>query len=416
MAKVMIWAPAPWYPRSYPKTALAIARGLREAGHDVVWFALTGLGWGEVCYDGMRVFPNNTQDYGETWLPVWKTFYKPDIILQHFDAWVIPQASERFADFPIIWMNPVDSTPLPPPIKQSLNQALHIVAVTRFAQECFREAGLETTYIPHGVDTQLYCPGDREEARRRMGLPEGGFILGVVGTNKGPRKNMGNILKAFRDFLDEMPEAREHTLIFFHTYAHRDGHNPQGYDLWTMWNELGVAPWVKYTQPTYYEAIGFTEEEMADLYRSFNFLVSVPLGEGFNLPACESLACGTPVIFSNFSATSEVVGPGGLPVEPAEYVPFELSSSWQAIPSTRQITERMIEAYLDWKDGGEVARQLGERGRQHALDNYSWDVVMPQWLSYIRDLTWEREVKRRDGIQLGHEMKRERHIHRERKA
>ena len=414
MAKIMIWAPAPWYCRSYPKTALAIARGLRVAGHEVAWFALTGLGWGEIPYDGMRVFPNNAQDYGETWLPIWNAYYGPDLILQHFDCWVIPDASRRFTRLPVVWMPPVDHQPLPPPLKESLTDAKQIVAITRFAEQSFRDAAMDSTYIPHGFDSSIYFPGDRAEARRRMEFRNDCFLLGVVGTNKGPRKNLGNVLKAFRDFLDEVPEAREDALIFFHTYARRDASNPQGYDLWTMWNDLGIAKWVKYTQATFYSAIGFTEEEMADLYRSLNWLVSVPLGEGFNLPAIECLACGTPVIFSNFSATPEVVGPGGLSVEPAEYIPFELSSAWQAIPSTRQITERMVEAYLDWKAGGEMARDLGEKGRVHVLGNYAWDVVIPQWQSYLQ---WRADIKRRNGIQLGMKadlLKRERLSRRER--
>jgi len=190
-----------------------------------------------------------------------------------------------------------------------------------------------------------------------------------VGTNKGPRKNLGNVVKAFRDFLEAVPEARERSLLFLNTYPRNDHSNPHGYDLVTMWRELGIADRVKFTEPAFYQAV---ETEMADLFRSFDWLVSCPLGEGFNLPAIESLACGTPVIFSNFSATPEVVGPGGLPVEPAEYVPFELSSAWQAIPSTRQITERMIQAYQDWKTGGSLAQGLGASpgqlflGRGHA--------------------------------------------------
>jgi len=413
MAKILVWTGAPWFRRSYPKTALNIARRLRDAGHEVAWFAFTGLQWGVVEYEGFRVFPNDRDDFGQTWLPFWYSYYTPDIILQHFDAWVLGGEAVRLSRLPIIWMPPVDHQPLPPPLKSSLEGARHTVAITRFAQESFREAGLPSTYIPHGVDLSVYHPGDKREARRRMEFPEECFLLGVVGSNKGPRKNLGNVLKAFSDFLKAVPQARKEALLFLHTYVLRDSSNPQGYDLQTMWHSLGIADRVKYTVPDFYQAIGFTEEEQASLYRSFDWLVSVPLGEGFNLPAIESLACGTPVIYSNFSATPEVVGPGGLPVEPVEYVPFELSSSWQAIPSTKQTTERMIQAYQDWRDGGQLAKELGVKGSQHVLANYDWEVVMPRWFQYLEEIQARVELGKREGIQLGQrkrEIKRERAV------
>ncbi len=397
MTKILMWTGAPWYRRSYAKTSYSIAKRLRDAGYEVAFFAFCGLQWGETVYDGFRVFPNNVDDYGQAMLPFWYNIYQPQFILQHFDAWVLGGAAVKLSNLPVIWMSPVDHKPLPPPLKSALERARENIAVTRFAEESFREAGLKSTYIPHGFDPKVYYPGDRAEARRRMGLPEAGFIMCCVGTNKGPRKNLGNILRAYRDFLQEVPEAREDSLMFLHTYAKKDNLNPQGYDLVGMWHELGIAHKIKYTEPFFYLNIGFTEEEMADLYRSCSYLISVPLGEGFNLPAIESLACGIPVIYSDFSATPEVVGPGGLSVEPAEYVPFDLSSSWQAIPSNRQITERMVEAYEDWRQGGSLARELGEKGRQHVTENYSWDRVMPAWFDYFEKL----RMKSRDGIQLG---------------
>jgi len=77
----------------------------------------------------LRVFPNNRDDYGQTWLPAWYQFYQPDIIIQHFDSWVLGGDAHRLSTLPIIWMSPVDSKPLPPPIKASLEHARHVVAI-----------------------------------------------------------------------------------------------------------------------------------------------------------------------------------------------------------------------------------------------------------------------------------------------
>ncbi|MBA7636975.1 hypothetical protein ES703_44607 [subsurface metagenome] len=124
---------------------------------------------------------------------------------------------------------------------------------------------------------------------------------------------------------------------------------------------------------------------MCKLYRASDYTVLCSLGEGFGIPLIESMACGTPCIFSNFSATPEVVGPGGLPVDWIESVPFELSSSFQFIPSTKMITQRFIETYQDWKSGGKMRDELGEKGREHVLQNYTLDVVRPKWLKLVEE-------------------------------
>lgn len=405
--RILIWSAPPWHKRSYSKTALNIAKRLRQAGHEVTWFAFTGLKWGEVEYDGFRVLPNGIEDYGQSWIRLWAQHTNADVIIQHFDAWVMGTDPLGMADLPIVWMPPVDHTPLPVPLKTALEKATHIVAITRFAEESFAAADLKSTYIPHGVDIDIYYPGDKKAARAKVELPQDSFILGVVAANKGPRKNLGNTLKAFAAFLEQVPEAKQDSMLFLNTYVQHDEMNPTGYNLPAIWKGLGISQYIKCAVPSYYAAIGFTEEEMANLYRAFDWLVSCPLGEGFNLPAIEALACETPVIFSNFSATPEVIGPGGLPVEPAEYMPFELSSAWQAIPSTKQITERMVEAYRDWKNGGELARTLAGKGRQHVLQNYEWSGVMPDWLKYIDDIAGKSKLKRREGIQVGMERPRE---------
>ncbi|MCL2780350.1 MAG: glycosyltransferase family 4 protein, partial [Actinomycetia bacterium] len=46
--------------------------------------------------------------------------------------------------------------------------------------------------------------------------------------------------------------------------------------------------------------------DLARAYRTARFTVFASLHEGFGLPVAESLACGTPVITSNFGATAEV--------------------------------------------------------------------------------------------------------------
>ena len=321
-------------------------------------------------------------------MPRWDRFLKPDVRIWHYDAWILGPGGFKGLPHPTLIYSPVDHAPLPPPTKAALEGEAHNIAMTRFAEEEYRKAGLTTcAYIPHGYDPEIYRPGSQAEARRNLKLPEDAFIVSSIGTNKGPRKNLANLLVAFRHFLDREPSAWENAFLYLHCDVYRSRDNPSGYILPEIWGPLGIAERIKYVHSVYYNAYGFTEHEMADVLRASDWSILVSLGEGFGLPLIESLGCGTPVIFGNYSAMPEVVGPGGLPVDAIERIPYELSSSFQWMPQREQITDRLVEAYRDWRDGRKLRDRLGQEGHQHAVANYTWDQVMPGWLDLVNGIS-----------------------------
>ncbi len=58
------------------------------------------------------------------------------------------------------------------------------------------------------------------------------------------------------------------------------------------------------------------EEELPPLYAGARLFVLPSIYEGFGLPLAEAMACGTPVVASRVSSMPEVVGEGGLLVDP----------------------------------------------------------------------------------------------------
>ena len=61
-----------------------------------------------------------------------------------------------------------------------------------------------------------------------------------------------------------------------------------------------------------------TERRLRALYRGAAALVYPSLYEGFGLPLIEAMACGTPVIASRVTSIPEVVGDGGMLLDPAD--------------------------------------------------------------------------------------------------
>ena len=58
-------------------------------------------------------------------------------------------------------------------------------------------------HLPNAVDAQRFSPGDRNEARRRLGLPEEAFLVGTV-CRLVPQKSVGDLI----DAIAAVPETR----------------------------------------------------------------------------------------------------------------------------------------------------------------------------------------------------------------
>lgn len=106
---------------------------------------------------------------------------------------------------------------------------------------------------------------------------------------------------------------------------------------------LGVKP----------EWRGFqTGERLVELYRGAIAYVDPSLYEGFGLQAAEALACATPVIASNRTSLPEVVGDGGILLDPNDVRGFA------------RAMRRVVE-------DADLAAELGRKGVVHA-SQFTW--------------------------------------------
>ena len=125
------------------------------------------------------------------------------------------------------------------------------------------------------------------------------FILYIGGFS--PRKNVKSLISAFSKIYKKLEE--EYNLVI--VGSNKDDINI----LKDLSIALGVETFVKFT--------GFVPEELLPvLYNACNVFVYPSLYEGFGLPLLEAMSCGTPVITSNISSIPEVVGDGGILIDP----------------------------------------------------------------------------------------------------
>jgi glycosyltransferase involved in cell wall biosynthesis len=138
------------------------------------------------------------------------------------------------------------------------------------------------------------APGQLERAAQRLLIGSLPLVL-VVGSHE-PRKNHLAVLHAAETL---WREGREFSLTFI-------GGNSWNSDAFTATLNRMIA----HGRPV--ETISAASDDLLwGAYRVARFSVFPSINEGFGLPVAESLACGTPVLTSNYGAMKEIADQGG---------------------------------------------------------------------------------------------------------
>jgi glycosyltransferase involved in cell wall biosynthesis len=163
---------------------------------------------------------------------------------------------------------------------------------------------------------------------RRPNLPRNGHLL-FVGTLE-PRKNLGALLDAYSILLTTHLDA-PHLVIAGR--AHREA------DAWLA--RIAEPPLAGRVR-----VLGYVPDaERENLYASARALVLPSLDEGFGLPVLEAMSAGVPVVASNRGALPEVVGTGGILIDPTR--PAELAAALASLITDDAVAAHWGAAGLD---------------------------------------------------------------------
>lgn len=300
--RIMWFSNAPWLHTGYGKQTKYMINRLKKAGHEIACLAYTGLENGSLYHEGILCLPRRHYLYGQDSITDHCANWGAEMLISLTDVWAM--SPEIFKD-QVKWIPwyPVDHDPLPATVKHKLTYATKRIAMSRYGREKTIEAGLDCSFIPHGIDTSIYKPKDKITAREKLGLPNDSFIVGTVAMNKGnpSRKNLVELLTAFRDF----NRLHKDSIYVLHTNltgpADDSVHIPNLIDFLGL--EMGKNI---FACDQYHNSIGMTDEYMADFYNALDVHLLVSMGEGFGIPIIEAQACGCPVIIGNWTAMSEL--------------------------------------------------------------------------------------------------------------
>ena len=174
-------------------------------------------------------------------------------------------------------------------------------ATRRDLVERIPEAEARTQVVANGV-TRFFAPLVSDDLRTRAhSAPRKPFLL-CVG-NRKPHKNLLAAVEVLallkRDWIDLQ-------LVI----------TGREYPGWSAIRDRAIALGV---DGSIIEQEGITDATLRDLYTTCEAFLFPSFYEGFGLPALEAMACGAPVIASDRGGIPEVVGNGGILVDPRDY-------------------------------------------------------------------------------------------------
>lgn len=298
-----------------------------------------------------------------------------NFIMTLYDAWVYLDA--KLDDTKVISWLPLDHITLPPKVEAWCRKDnVEIVAMSPHGKRQLADRRIESTYIPHAVDTKVFKPTHTMhgiDIREFYGVPKDKFLVGMVAANKANgsihRKAFAENILAFSLFKKQHPDA--------YLYIHADPTKVfGGFDLLNLIRSVGLEKDdVLFPDPQKLK-FGYTDEEMAALYTGMDVLLHVSYGEGFGVPAIEAQACATPVIGSNWAATADLVSEDGLLVEGQ---PFwdEAQISFFQIPIVTSIIGALNKMH-------ERPREKSMKSREFALQFDVETVWDKYWMPFLK--------------------------------
>ena len=256
-----------------------------------------------------------------------------------------------------------------------------------FNKRTFLDSGVNRPIyvIPLGFDPNYFNP-------RILRYPVTGVYTFLSIFEWGERKMPELLLKAFND------EFRSDEAVIL---VCKTKNQDPGVDVRGAVAALGLDPKggrihfsLNQVTPTY---------QLGSLYRSADCFVLTTRGEGWGLPVIEAMACGLPVIATNWSAHCDFMNAGNAyPLEVDRLVPaqarcpYYTGFNW-AEPSYLHLRQLMRHVF----DNQEEARAIGEKASHEMIENWTWDHAAQKIIDRIDRISAEQKNKSQRWYRFG---------------
>ncbi|MAL10735.1 MAG: hypothetical protein CMF74_13870 [Maricaulis sp.] len=464
--RIMPISDSAFAPTGFGTNTKNVSAILHEEGHHIgyggcqnsrhgKWYTPWPLGQTEkeVYFEALPIMFPGQERFGEKSFPNWVSQFNPDLVLGHLDfqmfQHITAQKTPSSVQIPFYkpdgklfnrkermdMMNqafkqvsggvpwkfacivPYDGEPSIPSWQHQCDAIDYAVAMSRYGQQGLKkDFDLDTTYIPHGVDTNFFKPklypkyGNEDK-------PDA-FIVGCVARNQH-RKNLPRLIKGFAQFVKQNNLSSDQAKLILHM----DWNDAMGWKFPDFAEQYGLKD---YLMPPLMGSLdhgqALTEEGMVDLYNCMDVFVLPTAGEGFGIPSVEAMACGVPLCITNYTTGYELIASkdaeneevpmfplGGHFNDPSPngrdhleeedihdrgiLIPYK--DMWwdtpaRAAPQRAIASENAIAQALEYYYKNPDKRLAASvAARKHAVENYSWEVIGQRWVDWINKITPE---------------------------
>ena len=226
---------------------------------------------------------------------------------------------------------------------------LHIVTPSRWLGECAKRSALLGRYpvhvIPNCIDTELFTPFGKKEARQLLHLDQEKtyLLFGAMHATEDANKGFAYLQEA----LGHLSGANLELLVYGTT------EDLQSYNL-----------------PIPVRVLGYIYEDkiMALLYNAADVCVVPSLSENLSNTIMESLSCGKPVVAFNIGGNSDMID--------------HMENGYLA----KELDSEDLAKGIEWCISHNTDGSLSEKARQKVMDNFTIEIVSEQYKKLYESL------------------------------
>jgi glycosyltransferase involved in cell wall biosynthesis len=304
-----------------------------------------------------------------------------------FWEWLWMMENEIRPLMPMVYYHVWDNFPPPKYNKKFYDSNDYVACISKVTHEIVKQttSDVESSYVPHAVDSEIFKPLDdelkRKELRENYFGSDDKFVI-MWNNRNAKRKQTGSLIHWYNSFLNQLSDGdAEKCVLLLHT----DPADPYGQDINVILRDFGLNE-----GQVLLSREKVSPPNLAGMYNISDVTVNISDAEGFGLGTLESLSCGTPIIVNMTGGLQEQVTNGkewfGVGIEPCSKA---LIGSQQVpyIYEDRISEGDFIEALNKiYSMSREERKDLGQKGRQHVMDNYNFDNFNKTWVDIMTDI------------------------------
>ncbi|MFA5909892.1 MAG: glycosyltransferase [Vicinamibacterales bacterium] len=258
---------------------------------------------------------------------------------------------------------------------------VHLAAPSRWLRDQVGRSMLapsagDVRVIPNGVDTSVFRPADRRQARARLGLPDASTIILLTAGSSGSMWKDDRTLARLIDGL--AARRRAEPLVFVAVGREFAARSRPGAAIRSV------------------PVVG-DPRVMAQYYQSADLYLHAARADTFPLAVLEAMACGTPVVATAVGGIPEQIRPAAIEAVRAGRRDGIGDATGMLVPPAGAVEMTdAVEALLDCEP---VRVRLGENAARDVASRFTLDRQVEAYLAWYRDLLGARaEAERGVGI------------------